>query len=302
MSIRRSIDEYIRHLEESTSIADCELIPAEERIDEQDFLFISYSHSDYKKVFADLAVLEQAGIHFWYDEGLVAGNNWDEEVRKKLSSPHCRGVIFFISENLFLSRSVNQEIDLVCGKGTPYEKPFFSVNLTQKLPVLILRSIMRMDDEVLERAALDMDRIGALANAFGDRRTYLPFSDLNHRQQLENAVKKQFPSVIHRENGAATAAKLHYLICEMSGERIPLKDEVCLFGRDMQLNYRIKDSAVSRCHFSIVNLMDRSLLVDHKTLNGTYINDMRVDPQNPIFLQNGDIIKAGRQNFTYHSK
>lgn len=301
MSIKRSIDEYIRHLEESTSIADCDLIPAEERIDEQDFLFISYSHSDYKKVFADLAVMEQAGIHFWYDEGLVAGNNWDEEVRKKLLSPHCRGVIFFISENLFLSRSVNQEIDLVCGKGTNYEKPFFSVNLTQKLPAMILRSIMRMDDEVLERAALDMDRIGALANAFGDRRTYLPFSDLNHRQQLENTVKKQFPSVIHRKNDAA-AEKVYYLLHEINGETIPLKDEICLFGRDAQLNYRIKDSAVSRCHFSIVNLMNRSLLVDYGALNGTFLNGTKVNPENPVFLQDGDIIKAGHQLFTYHSK
>lgn len=101
------VDQYVKKLEQSENIQDCETVPIPDIAENQNYIFISYSHKDYKKVYADLAFLYREGVHFWYDRGLSAGKNWDAEVKERIENPRCSGVIFYLSENMFLSRSVN---------------------------------------------------------------------------------------------------------------------------------------------------------------------------------------------------
>ena len=43
-------NEYKLHLENSLSIKDCEMVPVPKCAEHQNYIFISYSHKDYKKV------------------------------------------------------------------------------------------------------------------------------------------------------------------------------------------------------------------------------------------------------------
>ena len=74
------------------------------------YYFVSYSHKDYKKVFKDIIAFQQNGLPIWYDRGLESGKSWINEVKKKISSYYCRGVIFYISENYLASESCMIEL------------------------------------------------------------------------------------------------------------------------------------------------------------------------------------------------
>lgn len=296
----RFLDKYMHMLWESENIFDCQAVPVDEITDGQDFLFVSYSHRDYREVYADLAVMANNGIKFWYDEGLSAGKAWDEEVQGILRHPNCIGVIFFISENLFLSKSVNQEINLVCGKNAAYNKDYFSVNLSQKLPKNILRSVMRADDAVLDEAGLDMERINALTMAFGDNQTYLSFSRKNHMEELIKEILKQFPSV----KGSPTQWELKEFleeetVCghlEVNGGSIALRNEHFKIGRDIKwADYCIRDPYVGRRNAVISYDKLKYWITDLGSSNGTRVNGSRIEHNTPILLCDGDVIQIGNE-------
>lgn len=297
----RYLDEYIRKLRESNSITDCEAVPVEEVSDKQDFLFISYSHKDYKLVYEDLAVMSCKGVRFWYDEGLRAGKHWDEEVKRILLHPHCVGVIFFLSENLFLSKSVNEEINLVCAKDIGYAKPYFSVNLADGNPSHIVRSVMRMDDTVLDQAGLNMERLAALASSFSDKMTYLPFSVPKHRDSLIREIKKQFSSAVEefspREdyfNRKDDYSNFRYLTRKDTGECIPLNHNVFRIGRDQKWSdYCLSYPFAGREHCSIICAEGDAWILDHQSTNGTYINGKQIKRSKMMKLFDGDEIRIG---------
>lgn len=301
--LRQSFEGYINNLRNSKDISDCEVVPVAEITDEQDFLFISYSHRDYKKVYEDLAVMSQAGIKFWYDKGMRAGKRWNEEVKTILMHPRCVGVIFFISENLFLSKSVNHEIDLVCGNGGIPQKDYFSVNLTSMDPTRIIRAVMRMDDEVLDKAGLDTSRIVNLGNAFGDNQLYLAFSEANHHVRLVEEVQQKFPNAIdlfstHEAllDRTKDHAKYRYLIQKKTQEVIPLNHSVFRIGRDADwADYCIDKTYVSREHYSIFCAEGEAWLLDHASRNGTYVNGRVIKRSKPLMLNDGDEISAANQ-------
>lgn len=166
---------------------------------DQGFVFISYSHKDYKLVYRDLADLRERGVPFWFDEGLPAGENWDDVVRKKIAEPNCAGVIFYLSDNLFLSDSIQTEIKIVRGKddhpdAPNHPLPYFSVNLTSDAPRDILlrvagrKEFVGVDDE----SAATNEWFSTLSVAFPNKSTYLPFSHARHKDRLIEEINAKF--------------------------------------------------------------------------------------------------------------
>ena len=87
------------------------------------YVFVSYSHRDFAKVYRDLSAFlynSYKKVRFWYDEGLPAGKNWAEEAKRYINHPNCVGAIFYLSENLLSSPSVLQEIQMIESSGKPY--------------------------------------------------------------------------------------------------------------------------------------------------------------------------------------
>ncbi len=140
-------------------------------------------------------MLYAAGVRFCYDrEALQAGVPWDEDVLNYIRNPRCSGVIFFLSRDLFASRSIQTEIEIATdlhgtGGGA---KSYFCVNLTQQRPSRILMSLGALSDEELERYGLDTERIALLARTFSDRATYLSFDSPNHARELIDVIRDQF--------------------------------------------------------------------------------------------------------------
>lgn len=293
-----NVDAYIKQLEQSSAIAQCDKVPLPDIAKNQNYLFISYAHQDYKKVYADLAVLYHAGVRFWYDRGLVAGKNWDAEVKNIIEDPRCSGVIFFLSENMFLSRSVNQEIDLIRGNGENPGKNYFCVNLSEVLPSHILRNIMRMDDSVLDNAGLDMERIGLLANTFSDKQTYLLFSEADHRKNLLNQITVQFDVV---ESGEKNRG---YLTNKKTGDVISITEDSFFIGRTARkCHYCIQnDDTVSTVHVCIAFDKIGGLIMDMGAINGTSVNGNRIKSMAPVRLHDQDEIAIGNQIFVFHSQ
>lgn len=188
--------EYKEKLQRSNSCEECEKVPMPKLGPNREYIFISYSHKDYKKVYSDLADLYEKGISFWYDGGLPAGKNWDDVVRERMTDSRCVGVIFYLSENLFLSRSIQTEIRITCGEDVESSnkqmKEYFSVNLTDLRPNEMLRSCAQ---QLLEDGC-DMEkyseRINILTKTFPAKATYLPFSHTNHSKKLVEQIKVVF--------------------------------------------------------------------------------------------------------------
>lgn len=148
---------------------------------DEGYYFVSYSHKDYKKVFKDILAFQQNGLPIWYDRGLESGKSWINEVKKKISSYYCRGVIFYISEDYLNSDSCMIELvhwlDLI-GKSAMFvtlDGPLgdeddnrlysrvmqYSPDSTALLPVLLL-----VNEEIAYEA--DISEKIALTKQFSD--------------------------------------------------------------------------------------------------------------------------------------
>ncbi len=173
----------------------------------QKYVFISYSHKDYKAVYSDLLELHRAGVRYWYDSGLPAGKDWDSVVEEKIKSAACAGVIFYLSENLFLSKSVIKEVDFTMD-NTHGSKEYFCINLSGMQPSKILNKIIRShDDDELEHIGL-IDRVPDLLSAFSDKATYISKaadSDRRHIQETLHHIEEQFPLAVG--DGKSNAAQ-----------------------------------------------------------------------------------------------
>lgn len=89
----------------------------------KNYIFISYSHKDFAKVYRDLSSFlynSYKTVRFWYDEGLPVGKNWANEAKRYIENPNCVGAIFYISENMLTSPSVLKEIEMIEKSGKPY--------------------------------------------------------------------------------------------------------------------------------------------------------------------------------------
>lgn len=194
-----SAEAYKQMLKMSTDIDDCEKVPVPKLKDGQNYIFISYSHKDFRQVYCDLADLYENGIPFWYDEGLPAGINWDDVVREKLNDPLCRGVIFYLSESLFLSQSIQTEIRIVCGENSGQDLRFrrldyFCVNLTNMAPSAILSKTFpaKAFTDTDDRMTALVEWSQTLAKAFPDKATYLLFSGRAHKMDLIEQIGVRF--------------------------------------------------------------------------------------------------------------
>lgn len=74
------------------------------------YVFISYSYEDVHKVYPILNNLYNAGVNYWYDKEVKAGDEWNEKVVDIIFDNHCVGAIIFLSLKSVLSKSVHEEL------------------------------------------------------------------------------------------------------------------------------------------------------------------------------------------------
>lgn len=175
-----SVEAYKQAVRDTRKIGECTRPPAPKLGENVRYIFISYSHKDYKKVFCELADLYESGVPFWYDDRLRAGKAWDDEAQKLLAAPNCAGVIFFISQDFFASDAIHKEISMTLGGKEQLPKDYFCVNLTDRKPTELYESV----------AKEEWKRV--LADAFRDGDTYLRFDEPEHARRLSEQVSEVF--------------------------------------------------------------------------------------------------------------
>lgn len=187
---------YIEQVECSKDIKDCTKVPNPVISNDQNYIFISYAHTDYKAVYKTLAFLYASGVRFWYDDRLTAGKDWEKEAKEKLRSPNCSGAIFFLSENLFLSKSViNVELPCILGVDEKGESlndikavNYFCVNITDKSPSDIIFDIM----PELRAQGHGTSWLKMLVTAFPDETTYVSSNEKNYVETLLRQIQDNF--------------------------------------------------------------------------------------------------------------
>lgn len=73
------------------------------------YIFISYSHRDSDLVLPIIYRLKEEGYNVWYDDGIEAGTEWDENVAKHIEK--CSYFIVFVSDNYIGSKNCKDELN-----------------------------------------------------------------------------------------------------------------------------------------------------------------------------------------------
>ena len=63
------------------------------------YIFISYSHRDTMEVYKILKLLEKEKYRFWYDDTMEIGEDFREELRRRIEE--CSAFLVFLSENYY---------------------------------------------------------------------------------------------------------------------------------------------------------------------------------------------------------
>lgn len=199
------LEDYLQELSASETIDDCLKVPIPDFQRNQNYLFISYSHRDYKAVYSDLAHLYSRGVRFWYDKGLHVGREWEQEVEEHIKNPNCCGIIFYVSTNMFLSESVLKEIEFTRKRkkgNIIYQKNYFCVNLHQGSISEILhdaQNILASKGEPL----LNTKVVNTLTSAFSDSATYINAGSRFHLDELIDQIQRQFDVTTKMDNSPA---------------------------------------------------------------------------------------------------
>ncbi len=114
---------------------------------ERPYLFISYAHKDKEEVTDALQLLTDHKFRFWFDEGLVPGREWRDELIGALKNAHT--FLVFISPNSMESDYVLKEINY----ATNHKKIMLPVYLMEtRLPGKIefelghLQAVLKFQD------------------------------------------------------------------------------------------------------------------------------------------------------------
>ena len=88
---------------------------------------------------------------------------------------------------------------------------------------------------------------------------------------------------------------------ESNCENIRINKGVFTLGKERKkVDYCISDnSSVSRTHAEVVAKNGTFYLIDQKSTNGTYLNDVRLNPLQEMELKNGDKIRISDETFVF---
>jgi hypothetical protein len=93
--------------------------------------------------------MQARGIRIWYDDAMELGDNWKHVAEGVIKHPNCAGVIFYNSENSFISKPVfmergwtREQAAAMKEQGKPYV--FFSVNIGGRSTNAIIRDTFNL--------------------------------------------------------------------------------------------------------------------------------------------------------------
>lgn len=241
-----TLEEKIRIIENTSSFDQIprEAMPSSHK---DNYYFVSYSHKDYKTVFADILRLEELGINIWYDNEMHIGENWREIAQLYISKFQCSGVIFYLTENSISSPACNQEVEYVL----THNKNFLSIN--KPLDGCSVQSGYSMLKELQKRGLkCEQSLLDNFEKAFSDEVLYLginesierkayQISSIQREELLELDVVRSWST--NKSEIAVTSCKDNTLInldlskihdCDGVSDNVSIIDD-CVFTNSIKL-------------------------------------------------------------------
>ena len=142
---------------------------------EKDFFFISYSHAD-QAVWEDVSYFDERCANYWIDKEMRGtDDSWIQRVRDTLDLPHCKGAVFYLSENSLASGAIEKEINAVLYKIEKSPDFFVLAVLIEGCSVshLVKKTYMKVDDDSKLKKTLPLSRLVVLGKLFSDEKIFL---------------------------------------------------------------------------------------------------------------------------------
>jgi len=136
---------------------------------------------------------------------------------------------------------------------------------------------------------------GSVLDRLADRTIVLSKVD-----PLQDAPGAADDTVVTLSDLSADVASLVVRSGEQAGQSIPLATPVVRLGRAPECEIPLDDITVSRRHAEIRRDGGRYFVSDVGSLNGTYVNQQRIDDD--VELQHGDELQVGKFRLVFFGK
>ena len=81
---------------------------------DESYVFVSYAHTNAATVYPEIALLQDAGLHVYYDEGITPGSRWTTELADAIE--RCSLFIAFLSPAAVASENCTNEIEFAVSR------------------------------------------------------------------------------------------------------------------------------------------------------------------------------------------
>lgn len=166
------------------------------------YIFVSYSHSDSGVIAPILESLNRAGFRIWYDEGIEWGDEWPESVARHLHD--CEVCIAFHSRASVVSENCRQEIHYALKKkkrilSVFLERTELSEGLDMQLSPYQSTFLYQYDDEEEFFSELAKNKILQSCRSEGGSDSRKAHSDDNVNLDLK--LKEKFAELFYNSRG-----------------------------------------------------------------------------------------------------
>lgn len=247
---------------------------------DKNYIFVSYCHKDKDLVFPIIEQLAKDGYRIWYDEGIDPGSEWPEIIAQHLND--CRVCLAFITENSSNSHNCRREVTFALQK----KKSFISIILEE------VKLSLGMEMQLSATQAIYKYKLS------GDDEFFMKIYGTDFLRECRGEFEVPDEPV---EESPKTKSSF-ILLRLKTNERIALREGEFKLGRsDTMCDYVIRgNSIVGRFHARIVNNGTECLLIDNNSLNGTFVNGIRLEPEQGTILKNEDKVQLANEIFTFY--
>jgi len=273
-------------------------------------VFIGHSSKD--KLVADAIVkaLECEGISCWIaPRDVLAGTNYGAEIIKGIRN--CSILVLVFSENSNTSTAIFREVQ----KAFAEQKIIIPLRI-QNVPVsddldFYISGLHWLDANPRDHNYSDLIRVVRRLLNPPKPTTAKPPAKAALKQEAPKAGKGLFGFLFNSKNtepenfpdNVQPCATLHLLEDGEPIQEIPINKNPFVLGRNRdQADYTFEsedDKRIGRTHAVINRDGHRYYIIDKQSRNGTLLNGVKIEPDKPVPLEDGMIIRIGRRNLRF---
>lgn len=246
---------------------------------DEEYTFVSYCHKDEKRVYPIIAKLMEKGCRIWYDDGIDPGTEWPEVIAEHLGN--CAACVAFVSEASVMSHNCRREINFALMKQRPLLIVILdNVQLSpgMEMQFSTIQSVLayRGGTDVIASLMRFEPLLRCLDNAPTDE--IVPFSE---KQSDETEAEEDIPYLVRERSGARVFFTKNLLIGRAESSGYPIAANMNVSGRHAELKIE----------------RGRLWISDLSSTNGTFVNNIRLEPHKSTELVCGDKVVLGDEVF-----